>query len=153
MDLTRFALFVLFNMAITYTAQSTGFLAGATCPITIAVFIAPVISVFLSAFGFSNKYADMPVIFKPLYNISYFRSTFHGSFHSIYGLNRADLPCDDFYCHFRRPVKFLREMGFEQYDMLANFFWIVSFGSILYAITVLSVWFKLNKRGQQKELN
>ena len=112
----------------------------------IAVFVAPVVSVFLSVFGFANKYEDLPSMYHLGYNISYFRATFHGSFSSLYSYNRSDLPCHQFYCHYKKPEKFLREMGFPDFDPIANFCWIIIFGSVMYMLTVIAVWYRLNKR-------
>lgn len=32
---------------------------------------------------------------------------------SIYGMNREKLDCNEIYCHFRSPKKFLKEMSME----------------------------------------
>ncbi|KAK9508109.1 hypothetical protein O3M35_007842 [Rhynocoris fuscipes] len=146
MESSRFGLYILFNLAICLTAQATGFLTGALLPITIAVFLAPVFSVFFSVFGFTSKYSDISAPMRPLYNVSYFRAAFQGSFLSLYGYNRTELPCYDLYCHYRQPLKFLKEMGFTDFQPLPELCYIIAIGFLAYVLTAFSVWFKLNRR-------
>ncbi|XP_073989555.1 ATP-binding cassette sub-family G member 1-like [Rhodnius prolixus] len=146
MECSRFGSYVMFNLAICLTAQATGFLTGALLPITLAVFLAPVLSVFFSVFGFTTKYADISAPIQPLYNASYFRAAFQGSFLSLYGNNRKELPCHDLYCHYKQPVKFLNEMGFMDFRPVPEFCYIVAIGLLAYALTAFSVWYKLNRR-------
>ncbi|XP_014247502.1 ATP-binding cassette sub-family G member 1-like [Cimex lectularius] len=142
----RFGTYVMFNLAISLTAQATGFLAGALLPITIAVFLAPVFSVFFSVFGFTSRYQDIPTPLRPFYNISYFRSALQGSFLSLYGNGRDELPCYEIYCHYKKPQIFLKDMGFSDFQTGPEICYIIFIGLLSYALTVLSIWFKLNKR-------
>lgn len=112
----------------------------------IGVFIGPVLTVFLSVFGFTSRYSDIPSYFHALYEISYFRAAFQGSFYSLYGFNRSTLVCPEFYCHFRYPPKFLQEMQFDHVDITFDINYILLCGVLFYLLTVYSIWFKLNKR-------
>uniref|UniRef100_A0A146M7D3 ATP-binding cassette sub-family G member 1 n=1 Tax=Lygus hesperus TaxID=30085 RepID=A0A146M7D3_LYGHE len=147
LEWSRFLGFVMFNQAISVAAQGTGFLAGALLPITLAVFLAPVFSCFFSVFGFTSKYTDITAPLRPMYNISYFRAAFQGSFLSLYGNNRSDLPCmEEIYCHYKKPAKFLQEMGFDGFQPIPEVSYILAVGLLAYSLTAFTVWFKLNKR-------
>lgn len=112
----------------------------------IAVFLGPIITVFLSVFGFSSRYVDIPYYFLPFYHISYFRASFQGSFYSLYGMNRTTLPCHELYCHYRTPSKFLKEMDFHKINIAFDINYILFCGVVFYFLTVCSIWIKLNKR-------
>lgn len=146
LEAARVSSFFMFNMAICLTAQATGFLSGAIFPVTIAVFLGPVLSVFLSVFGFASKYSDINFSMRPFYNISYFRSAFQGSFLSLYGSGRDDLPCNEFYCHYKKPIVFLTEMEMTDVQPVHEVCYILFVGVISYLFTLFSVWSKLNRR-------
>lgn len=147
MELMRFFYFMVFSIIISLTAQGFGYLIGATLPVTIAVFLGPVTTCFLSVFGFSNRYSDMAAFFHPFYKISYFRVAFQGSLQVLYGLNRTLLPCSNsFYCHYRSPTKLLKEMEFTDLDLMYDISYVVSFGIAFYLIVFVAVWLRLNNR-------
>ncbi|XP_046664166.1 ATP-binding cassette sub-family G member 1-like isoform X1 [Homalodisca vitripennis] len=146
LELMRFGYFVLFHTAISLTAQGYGFMIGSTLPVGIAVFLGPVMTVFLSIFGFTSRYSDIPTHFRSMYHLSYFRASFQGSFYSLYGFNRTTLICDEFYCHYKNPTKFLKEMGFNNVNIEFDIKYILFCGVVFYILTIFSVWFKLNKR-------
>lgn len=54
---------------------------------------------------------------------------------SIYGMNREKLQCNEIYCHFRNPKKFLEEMSMEHAE-----YWIdvVALISIFLALRVIA---------------
>nr|QAV55731.1 ATP-binding cassette sub-family G member 1-like protein [Sogatella furcifera] len=149
----RFLMFLMFTVAVCLTAQAFGFLVGATTPVTLAVFIGPVITAFLSVFGFAMKYNDIPSYLRVFYHISYFRSSFQGSLMSLYGNNRSYLPClengfhgRNGYCHYTHPTKFLREMEFEEPNPVFDVSYIVSVCLLVYMFTATAIWYRLNKR-------
>ncbi|XP_075224146.1 ATP-binding cassette subfamily G member 4-like [Lycorma delicatula] len=153
LEWTRFSLFLMFTISVCLTAQAGGYLVGATTPVTLAVFIGPVITVFLSVFGFASKYSEIPSYLKIFYYISYFRVSFQGSLNTLYGFNRTALPCllDGFhgetgYCHYRHAIKFLKEMDFSDLNIGFDFSFILGFGILLYACTVSAIWLRLNCR-------
>ncbi|CAG9859721.1 unnamed protein product [Phyllotreta striolata] len=144
----RLALFVIFVTACSLCAQSMGYFIGATTPIKVAVFTAPVLACFLSVFGFCIRKLDTPVIFKPIFFISYFRAAFQSVVYSIYGLNREQLYCsfEEDYCHYQDPESFLREMDIVDIDLVSNFILIVCIFCVMNAATYLTLWLRLNKR-------
>lgn len=117
------------------------------------MFLGPVITVFLSVFGFVSRYTDIPKYLRIFYHFSYFRVSFQGSLLSIYGFNRSYLPClpngfhgNTGYCHYRHPRKFLQEMEFSDVEPVSGICYILSIGICAYLCTVLVVWYRLTKR-------
>ena len=148
LDLVRMVHFYTFATLASLTAQSCGFLFGATTPITISVFLGPVVAVLLSIFGFCIWYKDIPYIFKWMYYISYFRAAFQGCLYAMYALGRDLMPCPEgiLYCHYRTPRKILNEMGITDINFWNNSATIIAFCAIVYVLTVIRIWFKLNRR-------
>lgn len=144
----RFWMFSGIATVSSLTAQSFGFLLGVTTPKKIAVFIGPVLACLFSVFGFCLRYTDTPDMFRWLYWISYFRAGFQTAVLSVYGFGRGVLYCgeDEFYCHFKHPKKFLTEMDMPTIDIDFNFVYIFSWGLVLHIITIIFIWFKLNKK-------
>ncbi|KAG5883528.1 hypothetical protein JTB14_019295 [Gonioctena quinquepunctata] len=144
----RIFLFVLFVTACSLCAQSMGYFIGATTPVKVAVFIAPVIACFLSVFGFCIRSFDTPIEFKWIFTLSYYRAAFQSLVFSMYGINRQKLTCSDEseYCHYAEPMKFLNEMDIVDIDLVSNFSLIVLIWCLMHAATYLTLWIKLNKR-------
>lgn len=144
----RLYLFILFCSLSTLCAQSWGYFIGATTPIKIAVFLGPVSACLFSIFGFCIRYFDTPIYFRWLFHVSYYRAGFQSIVYSIYGLNRDDLYCPEelYYCHYKEPTKFLKEMDMVDVDLVSNISVIVIIWSIMNAATYLTLWIKLHKR-------
>ncbi|KAI2474025.1 ATP binding cassette (ABC) transporter subfamily G member [Diabrotica virgifera virgifera] len=144
----RLFLFVIFVTACSLCGQSMGYFIGATTPVKVAVFIAPVLACFLSVFGFCIRAIDTSTMFKPIFFISYFRAAFQSVVYSIYGFNREILVCpiEEEYCHYKDPHKFLSEMDILDVDLVSNFILIVIVWCVMHAVTYLTLWLRLNKR-------
>jgi len=110
------------------------------------VFLSPVTAVLLSTFGFNIFYHDIPEFFLWLYHISYFRAAFHSLVVSMYGHNRTSLPCEQLYCHYKYPDKFLYEMDIRDVDISENTIFVSSVGLLMHVCTVAAIWIKLNRR-------
>lgn len=111
-----------------------------------AVFIGPIIAVFLSIFGFCLRYLDTPPYFRWLCHISYFRAGFHSLLRTMYGFDRMDLKCDDFYCHYKKPTQFLKEMDVSDTSIVNSLILIVGIGILMHLLTASALWCKLNRR-------
>lgn len=126
-----------FDICVAYFAQ-------------IAVFIGPILAVLFSVFGFCTRYVDINKMFAWMWHISYFRAGFHGVLDTVYGMNRTDLWCppsaEFVYCHFRKPKVFLREVSISEFDTYNNIYMMSGVILTMHALTVLTLWFKLNKR-------
>lgn len=112
----------------------------------IAVFLSPTIAVLLSTFGFNIFHHDIHEYFLWLYHISYFRAAFHSLVVSMYGHNRTTLPCEQLYCHYKYPDKFLYEMDIRDVSISENTIFVGSVGLFLHLCTVTAIWIRLNRR-------
>ncbi|KAI5745009.1 hypothetical protein M8J76_007375 [Diaphorina citri] len=146
LELFRFCYFILLGTMSSLVAQSTGFLFGATLPVTIAVFLGPVLMVLFSVFGFAIRFNDIPAFFLPIHYFSFIRATFQSLVFSLYGYGRDLLPCSAVYCHFRNPITFLTEMEFVHIDVWSEVAYVVMLLCCVHLVTALVVWRRLNKR-------
>ncbi|XP_021939655.1 ATP-binding cassette sub-family G member 1 isoform X2 [Zootermopsis nevadensis] len=142
----RILLFLMVCVTVTLTAQAAGFFIGVIAPLKIAVFLSPTIAVLLSTFGFNIFHHDIPSYFLWMYHISYFRAAFHSLVVSMYGQNRTTLPCEQLYCHYKYPEKFLYEMDIRDVDISDNTIYVSTVGLLLHVCTLLAIWFKLIRR-------
>ncbi|XP_050582081.1 ATP-binding cassette sub-family G member 1 isoform X2 [Bombus affinis] len=142
----RIISFMVVSIAASLTAQAWGFFIGATTPVKIAVFAGPIIAVLFSVFGFCIRYMDTPQMFRWMFHISYFRASFHSLLHTVYGFDRMDLKCDDFYCHYKKPTQFLKEMEIVNISVANNLILIIGIGVLMHLLTASALWCKLNRR-------
>lgn len=142
----RIISFMVVSIAASLTAQAWGFFIGATTPVKIAVFVGPILAVLFSVFGFCVTYMDTPSGFRWLFHISYFRAGFHSLLYTVYGFDRMDLKCDEFYCHYKKPTKFLKEMDIIDTNVVNNVILIVGIGVLMHLLTASALWCKLNRR-------
>ncbi|XP_039310994.1 ATP-binding cassette sub-family G member 1 isoform X2 [Solenopsis invicta] len=144
-ETNRIILFMVVSIAASLTAQAWGFFIGVTTPVKIAVFIGPIIAVLFSIFGFCIRYFDTPRLFRWMFHISYFRAGFHSLIYTVYGYDRKDLKCDEFYCHFKKPSKFLAEMDINDVNVVNNLVLILGIGVLMHLLTASALWCKLNR--------
>ncbi|XP_018336697.1 ATP-binding cassette sub-family G member 4 isoform X2 [Agrilus planipennis] len=112
MEPLRFGMFILVSVLTALVAQSLGLLVGAAFDIESGVFLGPISTIpMVLLSGFFVNLNDIPFYLKWLPYASYVRYSFEGILISIYGLNRAKLECNDLYCHFKYPTKFLSQMS------------------------------------------
>ncbi|XP_012266537.2 ATP-binding cassette sub-family G member 1 [Athalia rosae] len=142
----RILCFLIVSIAASLTAQAWGFFIGATAPVRIAVFAGPIIAVLFSVFGFCIRYMDTPAAFRWIFHISYFRAGFHSLVYTVYGFGRTDLNCEDVYCHYKKPIKFLKEMEINDINVVNNLVLIVGIGVLMHLLTASALWCKLNRR-------
>lgn len=58
---------------------------------------------------------------------------------SIYGMNREKMECQQMYCHFRRPSKFLEEFSMSD----ANYWYNVLALSTIFVVLRIAAYFVL----------
>ncbi|KAF4518789.1 hypothetical protein B566_EDAN005410 [Ephemera danica] len=117
LEMSRAIPFCCLCILMSLTAQGFGFFIGATLPVSW------------------------------LFHISYFRAAFQAAVFALYGSGRANLDCQQIYCHFRYPQKFLTEMNIPpDIDMLANAGFIVAVGAFVHVLTYVALWIRLHKR-------
>lgn len=80
-------------------------------------FIAP----FVIFAGFFLRLADSPAAFKWIFHISYMKLSLEGAAQALFGYNRPKLPCNEIYCHYRLPAKFLKVIDMNHGDFMSAF--------------------------------
>lgn len=73
---------------------------------------------------FSAYARDIHPALATLFNINFLNMAFKGAVNSVLGLNRTKLDCDQIYCHFSDPKKFLRDFEAEV-DLMQVFYTIL----------------------------
>ncbi|XP_032592622.1 ATP-binding cassette sub-family G member 1 isoform X2 [Drosophila grimshawi] len=114
MEMQRISMFVLINVLSSLVAQSLGLLIGAGMNVETGVFLGPVTTIPTILFsGFFVNFDTIPTYLQWVTYISYVRYGFEGAMLSIYGMDRAKLHCNEIYCHYRVPKKFLESMSMQ----------------------------------------
>lgn len=138
LEADRIGMFVLICILTSLVAQSLGLLIGAGMSVETGVFLGPVSTIPTILFsGFFVTFDVIPNYLQWVTYISYVRFGFEGkklenwrsssslnflfpcqgAMVSIYGMNREKLECNEMYCHYRNPEKFLELMSMSK----ANF--------------------------------
>jgi len=65
-----------------------------------------------------------------------------GAVNSALGLNRTKLPCNDIYCHFTDPKKFLRDYECEA-DLMQIVYLLLTYYVICQIAAFILIWFRL----------
>ncbi|KAK9871011.1 hypothetical protein WA026_009971 [Henosepilachna vigintioctopunctata] len=114
LDPTRFGMFLLACLLVSFVAQSVGLVVGAAMNVQNGVFLAPVMSVpFLLFSGFFVSFDAIPIYLRWITYLSYIRYGFEGTALATYGFNRTKLECHQPYCHFKDPTTTLEELDMD----------------------------------------
>lgn len=118
-ETSRFILFVMLMMIVSFVGQSFAVLIGAAIDIQNAVYLGPLLNLPMFIFcGFFIPVRDMPSYLQWLTYISYFRYAFEATMIIIYGYDRADLDCDpESLCIFVEPHSFLEELSINEFSV------------------------------------
>lgn len=109
------------------------------------VFFGPISSIPIILFsGFFVTYTVIPVYLRWLIHVSYFKYGFEGMMISIYGYGRPKLQCDEIYCHYRSPVKFLESFNMENTNYTLDCVALISFFIGIRVITYFVLKLKLH---------
>ncbi|XP_053677636.1 ATP-binding cassette sub-family G member 4-like [Anopheles nili] len=65
--------------------------------------------------GFFVNSSDMITILRPLSAVSYFRYQFHGAMQALYGYDRANIPCSQIHCYYKKPRTILEQFDIDEY--------------------------------------
>jgi hypothetical protein len=133
MESFRFFAYFSVILLLSFAAQGLGMIAGSMLNVKFTLILG---SFFLCPFVlFSNFFIhmkDADEIFHILFNLSYIKYAFDGSMLAIFGFDREKMSCDDDYCHFQHPQKFL-----EFLDVSEDFY------AILVKLFVFTLTFRL----------
>ncbi|CAG0901335.1 unnamed protein product, partial [Darwinula stevensoni] len=141
MDFHRFFRYLVISVFVSVLAQSLGLLIGTLFPIQpycacfiwqAAVFVGPAfIAPFLLFSGFFLSVKAIPKYMRWVSNLSFLKYYFEGTMVCIYGYNRSDLVCNQPFCQFKDPDKFLKELDLEE-----NVYWIDFWVLVLYNVVL-----------------
>ncbi|CAG0900898.1 unnamed protein product, partial [Darwinula stevensoni] len=96
-----------------------------------AVFVGPVFTApFLLFSGSLLTVKTIPHYIRWVSHISFLKYYFEGTMHCIYGYNRSDLLCNQPFCQFKNPDKFLRQLDLED-NVYWTDFWVLIFCNVV----------------------
>uniref|UniRef100_A0A8D8RNX1 ATP-binding cassette sub-family G member 4 n=1 Tax=Cacopsylla melanoneura TaxID=428564 RepID=A0A8D8RNX1_9HEMI len=135
----RFIMFNFTSLLVVFIAQSVGYMIGAVFNVVNGTFVGPVLVVPMMMFsGFGVTIKDIPTYLKWGSELSYLRYGLEGYIAAIYGLNREEFDCDELYCHYKLPKKFLELVSQPPDHFLSSSATLIG---ILFLIKLLAYFF------------
>lgn len=118
LELYRFCAYYIVIVLLSVASQGLGLIAGSLMNVKFSLILG---SFFICPFVlFSNFFVQMKdtnPAWHWIFETSYIKHAFEGSMQAIFGFNRDKLNCDDEYCHYRWPNKFMESVGvFDEYS-------------------------------------
>ncbi|XP_073989553.1 ATP-binding cassette sub-family G member 4 isoform X2 [Rhodnius prolixus] len=113
LDWNRFIVFMVLSLLVVYIAQSIGYIVGAVFNSVVnGTFAGPILIVPMMMFsGFGVNFRDIPGYLSWGTHLSFLRYSLEGFVGAIYGMDRGILPCEELYCHYRYPDKFMYDVA------------------------------------------
>ncbi|KAK3927759.1 ATP-binding cassette sub-family G member 4 [Frankliniella fusca] len=132
-----------------FLAHAYGLVFGAALGMQLGIFLVPASTIPLVLFsGFFLYIPDIPLVLRWLSYVSNFRYGFEGIVIAIYGMDRQPLRCKQAYCHWKRPTKFLEEIGMSNADYWTDITGLLTWIVVLHFSLLVSLKVKviLNRR-------
>lgn len=111
-ELNRLGAYYLTILLVNLAAQGLGLIAGSLMNVKFTLILG---SFFICPFVlFSNFFVhvkDTAPIWHWIFEMSFIKHGFDGSMLAIFGWNRSKMQCEQMYCHFSWPYKFMEELG------------------------------------------
>uniref|UniRef100_T1I3S2 ABC2_membrane domain-containing protein n=1 Tax=Rhodnius prolixus TaxID=13249 RepID=T1I3S2_RHOPR len=122
LDWNRFIVFMVLSLLVVYIAQSIGYIVGAVFNSVVnGTFAGPILIVPMMMFsGFGVNFRDIPGYLSWGTHLSFLRYSLEGFVGAIYGMDRGILPCEELYCHYRYPDKFMYDVAMRGDDILVE---------------------------------
>ncbi|XP_062534757.1 ATP-binding cassette subfamily G member 4-like [Armigeres subalbatus] len=115
----RMGLFTLICLMVAWVAQGLGLLVASLFDVKNGAIFGPFfICPFLIFSGFFIHLNDAHVIMHWLFHISFLKYALQGATVAIFGYDRPKLECEETYCHFVLPKKFLKEIDMLSADFV-----------------------------------
>lgn len=80
-----------------------------------------VIAPFMIFSGFFLRFADAHPSLHWLFHISYLKYALEGAALALFGFDRPKMKCDEIYCHYRIPKKFMKFIDMHNSDVVTVF--------------------------------
>lgn len=114
LEIYRLVLFFGMTVMASLVAQSIGLVVGATFNVKNGAIFGPFfISPFLIFSGFFVQMRDVHELMHWLFHISFLKYALEGSSLAIFGYERSKLDCNEIFCQYVRPNRFLQVIGME----------------------------------------
>ncbi|XP_058453468.1 ATP-binding cassette subfamily G member 4-like [Malaya genurostris] len=108
----RMGLFIVICLMVAWVAQGLGLLVASLFDVKNGAIFGPFfICPFLIFSGFFIHLDDAHPVMHWLFHISFLKYALQGATVAIFGYDRPKLECEETYCHFVLPKKFLKEIN------------------------------------------
>lgn len=111
----------------------------------LGVLVGPfVILPFLIFSGLFLRLIDAPKGMQWVFHVSYLKYAVEGACHAIFGFNRPKLECDQIFCLYRTPAKFMKVIDMHRNDYVLDCAMLLLFCIVLQTIAyfVMALRFK-----------
>lgn len=108
------------------------------CPIVLA----PI----LMFCGFFVHLSDASPNLHWLFHISYLRYALEGTIDAMLGFNRPKLQCDEIFCHYQIPAKFIKEVDMHHNDFMSAFIVLTAIFIAMRLLAFFVVAWRLKRR-------
>lgn len=96
--------------------------------------------------GFFGRMTDALPSLQGFFYISYLRYALEGTVDATYGYGRKKLQCNELYCHFQVPSKFIRDMDMQRNDFFSAFLILIIYLICLRAIAFAVVAWRIKQK-------
>uniref|UniRef100_A0A182U2S1 ABC-2 type transporter transmembrane domain-containing protein n=1 Tax=Anopheles melas TaxID=34690 RepID=A0A182U2S1_9DIPT len=143
----RVGLFTLICLMVAWVAQGLGLLVASLFDVKNGAIFGPFfICPFLIFSGFFIHLTDAHPIMHWLFHISFLKYALQGAAMAIFGYDRPRMDCDETYCHFVLPKKFLKEVDMLDADFVEA---VIALGVIFFVFRV-SAFYVMQYRMKNK---
>ncbi|KAJ0175723.1 hypothetical protein K1T71_008882, partial [Dendrolimus kikuchii] len=146
-EFMRFFIFTITLLMVSYVSLCVGLLNGSMFNVMNGVVCGPFIIMPFTVFsGFFLRYSDSPYMFRWVFHASFLKHGLVGLVISIFGMDRPNLYCSDFYCHYTYPDQFLRDNGMldEKYSIVVTA--LMCTGAVVITLSYLILKFRLKNK-------
>lgn len=114
LEIFRFFTVLLILICVSFIAQAYGIFLGVIFKLESCIIVAALLMATHILFsGFIVLQKDVHWIYDFLFESIYLKHAFYGVTSVIMGFNRSNLNCDQIYCHFQKPRKFMNMIGIK----------------------------------------
>lgn len=143
LELYRFCAYYIVIVLLSVASQGLGLIAGSLMNVKFTLILG---SFFICPFVlFSNFFVqvkDTNPFWHWMFEASFVKHALEGSMQAVFGFKRDKLDCDEEYCHYRWPNKFMESVGIT--DSYSNVILkLATFALIFRIIAFTIMWYRL----------